>query len=273
MKLKLKLIFITKQNKLVKSLSSFFLIIIVFFIINIEKSAISTQLQEKKARETTVEISTDASSESYDFEPSGTGIIIEKNIYNPKKHVNHPSSIIPKYEYSVLTNRHVILHIAEKHYIRINNELYGVVAVYPTNQNIENSPDLALIKFLSDRDLEVLIFGDLNLTDVNKTIYIGGWADSKFNFRRGNIKEISLSNITYTDQTEETIVGMSGGPILDDNSELIGIHSGVKAGIPVSIIRLFLQAQKDQYGTEEKDSASCHNTLKVKCKKSIVVMP
>jgi hypothetical protein len=268
--------FYRNKNKLVRLLIIILSSITIFLLAHIQYSVVGAEdlLPKKRSLETTIETSFDTFLLTNNtFSPKGNGVIIQKDVYNQKRHASNPNSAIPKYEYHVLSNRHLVPHVKSRYLIRINNDYHQVVAIYPTDIEVPGTPDLALIKFRSDRELEVLSLGYLDQLNSNQTIYIGGRVNSIFMFIKGRIEKISSGKITYTDQTEETPYGMSGSPILNDNGTLVGIHTAVKTGISVDTIRLFLQAQKEQYGTEEKDSKSCHNTSSIRCKTPVVVMP
>jgi S1-C subfamily serine protease len=247
--------FYRNKNKLTRLLILFLSSMTISLLVGIQQSAIGVEdlLPRQKSLETTVEISRDTFSITHnDFPPSANGVIVEKNTYNQKRYTSSPGSTIPKYEYSVLTNRHVLPHIKSRYFIRISNSRYQVVAIYPTDIEVPGSPDLALIKFRSDRELEVLSLGYLSQVNPNQVIYIGGRVNSIFMFCKGSIEKVLSGEIKYSDKTEETIKGMSGSPILDAGGTLVGIHAGKKLVFLLILLDYFCKRKKNNMEPKKK---------------------
>ena len=94
--------------------------------------------------------------------------------------------------------------------------------------------DLATITFLSPKKYQIASFGDSTKIRTGNTIYIAGFPlPSKsfpinlMRFLQGQIIAKASVDIPYGYQllySNQTLSGMSGGPILDSNGDLIGIH-------------------------------------------------
>jgi hypothetical protein len=143
---------------------------------------------------------------------TGSGVIIERQGNN----------------YTVVTNRHVVY--ADGGYTVQTFDGKS----YPANQikKFANA-DLAVFQFTSSQNYRVAEKGNSDQVTGGKTIYIGGYpagisgiSGRNFTFLPGQISGI-LPNpkdgygFGYTVQAFQ---GMSGGPILDEEGKLVGIH-------------------------------------------------
>lgn len=100
--------------------------------------------------------------------------------------------------------------------------------------------DLAIVKFESDRDYPVVTMGFQKNLQVGDSVYISGWprpADMTARRQRflsmGSLSLVADTpsfdggyNILYSNYTQP---GMSGGPVLNSDGELIGIHGKGRA--------------------------------------------
>jgi WD40 repeat protein len=150
---------------------------------------------------------------------TGSGVIIERQGNN----------------YTVVTNRHVVF-AAGSYTVQTSDG-----KSYQANQIKKfSNADLAVFQFTSSQNYRVAEKGNSDQVTGGKTIYIGGYpagisgiSGRNFTFLPGQISGI-LSNpkdgygFGYTVQAFQ---GMSGGPILDEEGKLVGIHG--RAGTDV----------------------------------------
>ena len=150
-----------------------------------------------------------------DGQNPGSGVIIDKKANT----------------YMVLTAKHVIATEDEYDIVTPDKKLYPLD--YSQVQKLPNL-DLAIAKFTSNENYQV---AKLDITEglaVGKKLYIAGWPhpeapirESLFVLTPGNIAAFAprpLSEgyqIVYTNITKK---GMSGGPIFNEEGEVVGIH-------------------------------------------------
>jgi tetratricopeptide (TPR) repeat protein len=177
--------------------------------------AVSADEVGKIAEEITVLIQTPGS--------PGSGIILSKqgNIY------------------SVLTARHVIDSInpgEEADLTTYDGQVYAI-----NTNKIKKFPnvDLAIVEFEANKNYRVAKLGNSQETRAGKTVYVAGFplptaaiTTSIFNFTEGKVT--ANANRPLADgyaivYSNTTLPGMSGGPVLNENGELIGIHGRTDA--------------------------------------------
>ena len=137
---------------------------------------------------------------------NGSGVIISKNGNT----------------YTVLTNSHVFENPGNYQVTTPDTRKYQV-----TNIKRIEKLDLATFQFNSSQEYRVVELGDSNQMTIGKAVYISGFpADKGLNFR-----EDKISRIEEPQNGGYTLVyrvggfpGMSGGPILDEDGKLVGIH-------------------------------------------------
>lgn len=159
--------------------------------------------------------------------------------------------------YTVLTCQHVL--DASK------NGKYSVLSadgkVHPARLKSINNPhkiDLAVVEFDSPIVYSVVTLGNSNLLTNEAPVFAAGfpnyhtvnkdeieetseWGTRAFNFTTGNVsiqlKHKSLPEGYGLGYTNDVKVGMSGGPVLNGNGELVGINGRLK--YPVQGIEVF----------------------------------
>lgn len=165
---------------------------------------------------------------SNNFDMAGSGIIIarEKNTKT----------------YYVLTAAHVIVAANQDQVVTPDKRKYPIKSIFKLRQDI----DLKVLQFNSDRDYTVAEIGNSAPSQLSQgaTIYIGGWSKEKpdsFTFVNGRVTNNSLgtedNGYTLFYREAATVNGMSGGPIINDRGQLVGVHGRTGAweqkGIPI----------------------------------------
>jgi S1-C subfamily serine protease len=174
-----------------------------------------------------------------DGQNPGSGVIIGKD----------------KTSYYVLTAKHVVA----------TDDEYGIVTPdkqhYPLNYSqVKKLPnvDLAVVQFTSDRDYPVAQLNNSKSLPPGMPVHIYGFPNPGREikeripfFTPGNITATSHANDGYgLVYTNFTRAGMSGGPVLNSDGQVVGIHgraeseldtsgnavqTGVNLGIPISV--------------------------------------
>lgn len=96
--------------------------------------------------------------------------------------------------------------------------------------------DLALVKFISNRNYPVAVMGNSSKLQTNDQVFISGWPDPENLdkrrqrvFTNGKVAKIALSpdtnnggySLMYSNWTR---AGMSGSPVFNSQGEVVGIH-------------------------------------------------
>ena len=169
------------------------------------------------------------------------------NIYEFAKQITveieggtHGSGVIIAKEdntYYVLTAWHVIQ--SPDQYLVVTNDLREHQAY--RLKRLSDEIDLGILEFTSNQEYEVATLGDSEQISIGTKIYVAGFPEPTRHFpgreftpTEGNI--IKLRNILLNDgytlgYTNPTRKGMSGGPVLDEQSFLVGIHGRAESEI------------------------------------------
>lgn len=149
--------------------------------------------------------------------------------------------------YSVITNRHVI---AKEGRYEIQTP-DGSTHMVSSTKEIPGL-DLAVLDFKSDKNYRLAKLGNSDSINAGTTVYVVGWADglpgineSSYYFTDGSIRSI-LENpdkgysLVYSN---EALPGMSGGPVLDEKAQVVGINGRAKTelrqdGTLLAVLRL-----------------------------------
>ncbi|MEI2579885.1 S1 family peptidase [Scytonema sp. PRP1] len=178
---------------------------------------------------------------------SGSGVIIERRGET----------------YTVLTNHHVVEDGSDNYYTVLSAD--GQMHSARWLRSVQfGTLDLALVQFTSDQDYKVVAFGNPNTLSVGDSVYAAGfpswhfikegntitaledtrnWGVRAFRLTTGTVgmfAERSLQGGYQLGYTNDVVQGMSGGPVLNQNGELIGING--KSKYPLGGIEAFIFA-------------------------------
>ncbi|MBD2775755.1 serine protease [Iningainema tapete] len=176
-------------------------------------------------------------------------------IQSQSKQPKYGSGVIIKREgntYTVLTAAHVV-EVADKYEIvTSDNQRYSLN--YSTKKKLPEV-DLAIVQFTSNRNYTVAKMGNSDTSTEGTTAYVTGYPEptfaidkSVYNFTTGQITANASKALregyalVYSNNTSE---GMSGGAVMNEKAELVGIHgrtdkdpkqtkTGFNLGIPIN---------------------------------------
>lgn len=195
---------------------------IIFFQV---QTALAQTISDSDIKNTTsefaVEITTDDITEG-EISTRGTGIIVARNGKN--YYILTASHVVPKdrpdVTYFVATNKgNSPLTIKEQHPER-------------------KTTDIAELSFISDKNYTLAVIGNPMALSQGSSIYVAGWSSSgtrrEMQFISGEFKEI-INNpeggggqlLIYSGDVEP---GFSGGPVLNQAGQLVGIHTRGNGG-------------------------------------------
>ena len=130
--------------------------------------------------------------------------------------------------YTVLTNGHV-LSKGDSHQIETpDQETHEAKLLFRFDHNRKQGDDLAVLEFESDRDYKVVSVNTSELQDGEK-VYAGGfpYLQEELEFRSGKVTMVLEQPLERGYQIGYLIPidkGMSGGPLLNSQGELVGIN-------------------------------------------------
>ena len=136
--------------------------------------------------------------------------------------------------YSVLTAKHVVANVnpgEEADIVTNDGERY-----FLDSNNIEQEPaaDLAVVSFVSNKDYSVASLGDPAEAKPGTKVYVAGFplpteaiTSSIYNFTEGRVTanaSVPLADGYSLVYSNFTLPGMSGGPVINELGEVIGVH-------------------------------------------------
>lgn len=152
--------------------------------------------------------------------------------------------------YTVLTAAHVIKSSNQKYEI-VTPDKQRYQLDYSTVKKLPNQIDLAVVKFTSNKNYQVAKVGNPDRAKLGATVYVAGFPKKTASRNFFGINFPPPGQITTNDsQAVEggytmgysilTSPGMSGGPLLNRQGELIGIHGrGQAANVDDGVIDKF----------------------------------
>ena len=149
--------------------------------------------------------------------------------------------------YKVLTNDHVVANRSDNKYTVLTGDGSTHNGRWLRERQFSGL-DLAIVEFNSNQSYQIASFGDSNNLSIGSPVYAAGypnwyWVNSNniedtrnWGLRAyrlttgqvGMIAERSLPRGYQLGYTNEIEQGMSGGPVLDENGQLIGINGRLK---------------------------------------------
>ncbi|OKH52592.1 hypothetical protein NIES2101_14280 [Calothrix sp. HK-06] len=183
-------------------------------LVQIESTTAQTPVEVGKVAKTiTVVI------ESKNFNSQGSGVIIQKDSQNNNN------------TYTILTAAHVV----------DKNNKYEVVTPDGQRYSLKESGirrlkdvDLAVVKFSSNRNYEIAKFGNSDKMIEGSTSFVAGFANIPgasipFTYRFTYGKITANASAAVADgyslvYSNDTLDGMSGGPVLNEKGEVIAVH-------------------------------------------------
>jgi tetratricopeptide (TPR) repeat protein/V8-like Glu-specific endopeptidase len=134
--------------------------------------------------------------------------------------------------YTVLTAAHVVRNPAQKFKLTApDGQDYSLVA---TNITATADADLAVVKFQSPANYSIAKFGNVETASEGSVVYVSGFPmataainESIYNFTEGKVTANASRplrggySLVYSNNT---LPGMSGGPVFNDAGEMIAMH-------------------------------------------------
>ncbi|MFP4220950.1 MAG: tetratricopeptide repeat-containing serine protease family protein, partial [Phormidium sp.] len=145
-----------------------------------------------------------------------------------------------------VTCREDIAQYRRYHIRTASGQEYEMTDIQQLQQTL-NDPDLALVQFESSRDYPLATLGDSDQAQLASSIFVAGFPVA-FD-REGAERDFYLTTGTFSARRQEaeggytlvhtaiSRIGMSGGPIFDSDTRVIGIHGtgGMEVGGQVTI--------------------------------------
>ena len=204
-------------------------------LIGVSIALVQTQVAVALSRTEVGKIATEVTVQINSKTKYGSGVIVKKSGNT----------------YTVLTAAHVV-EIPDTYEIKtFDGQRYQV----NYNQTVKQLPgiDLAVVQFTSSQNYTVAKIGNSDESTLATTAYVAGFlaptraiSNSVLNFTPGEITANGSQGdgyaLIYDNNTQE---GMSGGPVMNEKGELVGVHgrtdkdpnkfkTGLSLGIPIN---------------------------------------
>ncbi len=135
--------------------------------------------------------------------------------------------------YYVLTAEHIFPN-QNDYRVVIRSKKPGDAEEIQTIELIRRYPDqdLRVIRFVSLKNYEVAKVGEASQLNKNSQVYVVGWPSNEnregFQFTPAKVTNPRAGdNLTYQPTEESIYKGMSGGAVLNEAGQLVGIHTGL----------------------------------------------
>lgn len=195
-----------------------------------------TEVQELITRMENPEIKNSLSASSFAAAQQISVDIMALSLWKAKFH-SVGSGVLIKREgkiYTVLTVYHILDKLVSGYVMGYDQKIYTLEKIRRLGQW-----DLAIGEFQSTDNYKVAEIGDSNRLQIGTPIYVSGFSeDHRFIFAGGQFVEKSSNFDKYGNQIfydNKTLTGMSGGAILNDKGELVGIHTSISLDQRLSI--------------------------------------
>ena len=223
-----------------------------------------TSLSERKSSfQTSEEIANQVTVRILSKESSGSGVIISRQGQT----------------YTVLTNEHVLENARDKDYriLTVDGLIHSSVLV---KEVMFAGADLAIVKFNTNtnNNYQVVALGDSSSLSLDDPVYAAGfpnyyfpkdsntveatynWGRRAFRLTVGDVGMLPLKSLREgygLGYTNEVVDGMSGGPVLNQKGELVGINGKLKYSLQGEGGYLFTDGTKpSQHLFEQMQSLS-----------------
>ena len=221
-----------------------------------------TSLSERKSSfQTSEAIANQVTVRILSEESSGSGVIISRQGQT----------------YTVLTNEHVLKNATDKDYqiLTVDGLIHNSILV---KNAMFVGADLAIVKFNTNNNYQVVTLGDSSSLSLNEPVFAAGfpnyyfskdsnavestykWGRRAFRLTVGDVGMLPLKSLIEgygLGYTNEVVDGMSGGPVLNQRGELVGINGKLKYSLQGEEGYLFTDGTKpSQYLFEQMQSLS-----------------
>ena len=179
----------------------------------------------KKSINTVVHVKSSSSTDDYTIED----FIFGRSQSRPQ--IGSGSGVIISSDGYIVTNHHVIETAEDIQITTNNNQSYGAKVIGSDEQN-----DIALLKIDAAEELTYAIFGDSDSTQIGEWVLAVGNPFNLTSTVTAGIISAKSRNLDRTGRTTQSYIqtdaavnpGNSGGALINDKGELIGINTAIQ---------------------------------------------